>query len=72
MLRIRLKRQGKRNDPFYRVVAIESSVKNGGEALAVFGYWNPREKVVKIDKKELGLWVKKGAQVSEAVKKLIA
>lgn len=72
MVKIRLKRQGKRNDPFYRIVAIESSVKNGGEALSVLGYWNPREKVVKIDKKEVAKWVEKGAQVSTAVEKLLA
>lgn len=71
MVKIRLVRLGKRNDPFYRVVAIDSEKKNIGEALDVLGYWNPREKVSKIDKKAIKEWQEKGAQISPAVTKLL-
>jgi len=71
MVKIRLTRLGKRNDPFYRVIAIDSNKKREGEALEVLGYWNPREKNVKIDKKAIESWVKKGAQVSPGVQKLL-
>lgn len=72
MIKIRLARKGKRNDPFYRIVAIEEKKKNNGEALAILGFWNPREKKVELDKKEITAWQEKGAQVSAAVKKLLA
>lgn len=72
MVKIRLVRLGKRNDPFYRVVAIDSAKKNVGESLAILGYWHPREKVSKIDKKAIKEWQEKGAQVSPAVSKLLA
>lgn len=72
MIKIRLKKLGKKNDPFYRVVAIESSKKNGGESLANLGFWNPRENIIKIDKKEVKAWQAKGAQLSDTVKKLLA
>jgi len=71
MVTIRLSRLGKKNDPFYRIVAIEKSKKRSGKALANLGYWHPKKDDLKIDKKEIGKWVKNGAQVSLAVKKLM-
>lgn len=71
MVTIRLSRQGKRNDPFYRIVATEKQRKLTGEALDIIGYWHPRENIKKIDTKKLEDWVKKGAQVSLAVTKLL-
>ncbi len=72
MVIIRLARAGKKNDPFYRIVAIDSQKKRSGKALDILGFWNPRENVSKLDKAMLAEWVKKGAQVSPAVKKLAA
>lgn len=71
MVKIRLSRQGKTNDPFYRVVAIESQNKRGGTALEVLGHWHPRTNDKKIDKKAIEVWIEKGAQPSQAVLKLI-
>ncbi len=71
MVKVRLARHGKKNNPFYRVVAIDSTQKRGGEALAVLGFWHPQKKTIKIDKKSILEWEKKGAQVSAAVKKLL-
>jgi small subunit ribosomal protein S16 len=71
MIRIRLKRQGKRNDPFYRIVAIEKSKKAGGEPLEVLGHWHPSTNDKKVDKKKIDAWVEKGAEVSSAVKELL-
>lgn len=72
MVKIRLVRLGKRNDPFYRVVAIDSTKKNIGEALEILGHWNPREKISKIDKKKIAEWEKNGAQISPSVAKLLS
>jgi len=72
MVKIRLARAGKKNDPAFRVVAIESQHKNQGQALEVLGFWHPREQKVEIDKKAVAAWVAKGAQVSDRVKTLLA
>lgn len=71
MVKIRLARLGKKNDPYYRVVAIDSHNKNLGSELAVLGFWHPKKNDLKIDKKAINEWVKKGAQVSAAVEKLM-
>lgn len=72
MVKIRLARHGKRNDPFYRIVAIESSKRRGGEPLDVIGYWHPKKDDKKIDNKKYDYWVKNGAQVTNAVSQLVA
>ncbi len=71
MVKIRLTRLGKKNDPFYRIIAIDSQRKRSGKALDIIGYWHPREDIKKIDLKKIDAWVKKGAQISPAVTKLI-
>jgi small subunit ribosomal protein S16 len=71
MVKIRLARWGRVHDPFYRIVAIDGEKKVTGIPLAVLGFWNPREKKIEIDKKEIKLWVTKGAHVSPAVEKLM-
>ncbi|OGM33076.1 30S ribosomal protein S16 [Candidatus Woesebacteria bacterium RIFCSPHIGHO2_01_FULL_44_21] len=72
MVKIRLARHGKKNNPFYRVVAIDSTKKVGGEALATLGFWHPQKGTLKIDKKAVAEWEKKGALVSDAVVKLLS
>lgn len=70
MIKIRLARLGRKKDPFYRIVAIDETKKVTGIPLATLGTWNPREKRNDIDKKGIDAWTKKGAKMSEAVKKL--
>lgn len=71
MVKIRLARQGKTNDPFYRIVAIPSQRKLGGKALEILGYWHPKSDQKEVNKKGIQAWVKKGAQVSPRVQKLM-
>lgn len=71
MVIIRLARLGRKKDPFYRIVAIDKAKKVIGEPLAILGFWNPREKRKEINKKGIAEWVKKGSQISAAVKKLM-
>ena len=72
MVKIRLKRLGKRNAPFYRIVAISEGKKVGGQDLEILGTWMPSNNTKEVNKKGIEAWVKKGAQVSAAVKKLLA
>jgi len=75
MLRIRLARFGKKHQPFYRVVVIESSKKRDGSYVESLGWYNPLEKdsskAWSIKKEKYEEWLKKGAKPSEAVLKLM-
>jgi small subunit ribosomal protein S16 len=71
MIAIRLSRFGRKKAPFYRVVAVDSQKRQGGTFLEILGTWNPIKKLSEIDNGKVKAWVKKGAQISPAVKKLI-
>ncbi len=71
MVKIRLARGGVKNNPFYRIVAIDTKRKRGGKPLDIIGYWHHAKGVKKIDTKKVDEWVKKGAQISKAVEKLL-
>ncbi len=71
MVTIRLARFGRKKAPFYRIVVLDSSKKVAGANLGILGYYNPAKKTLKIEKPKLEDWVKKGPQVSAAVKKLL-
>ncbi len=71
-VKVRLTRVGKRNDPFYRVIAIDESKPRSGQALENLGYWHPKSKQSQVKKDAIEAWVKKGAIVSAAVTKLMA
>lgn len=72
--RIRLTRTGKKHQPTYRVVVIDSRSPRDGRAKEVLGFYNPhlRENSLQISKDRYEYWVKSGAQPSEAVTSLVA
>lgn len=74
MIKIRLSRIGSKNRPSYRIVAAETRSKRNGEPLANLGFYDPKTKpaTVKIDKGLIESWLKKGAQLTPAVKKLLS
>ncbi len=71
MVTIRLARFGRKKGPFYRIVVLDSTKKTAGANIEVLGYWNPAKKDFKIEKPKFDEWIKKGAQVSAAVKNLL-
>ena len=71
MVKIRLAKLGRKKDVFFRIIAIDQDKKNIGRALANLGYWYPKNSNLEIDKKAIGEWVAKGAQLSVTVKKLM-
>lgn len=71
MLKIRLKRQGAKRNPIYRVIVIDGREKREGKPVEQVGFYNPRKKELKLDKAKVADWIKKGAQPSETVGYLI-
>lgn len=71
MVIIRLSRYGRKNAPFYRVIAVDSSKKATGKYLEFLGTWNPAKKEIKLEKDKIKNWIEKGASLSATVKKFL-
>lgn len=71
MLKIRLKRLGAKKAPAYRIIVINSTTKREGKPIQELGHYNPKTKIMKLDKDAALDWVKKGAQPTDTVKYLI-
>ena len=72
MLSIKLARHGKKHQPNFRVVVIDSRKPTSGAFLEIIGHYNPRTEpsTISLDLGRYSHWVKLGAQASETVKKL--
>lgn len=68
---IKLARFGSKNNAFYRIVAGTTRSKVDGKNLGIIGTYDPKGKKVEIDKKKLESWIKKGAILTEGVRKII-
>jgi len=68
---IRLKRVGKKNQPSYRVIAIDARLKRGGREKEVLGMYNPLAKgkhgSVVLERERVKYWLDCGAQVSDTM-----
>ncbi|MBI4121457.1 MAG: 30S ribosomal protein S16 [Candidatus Ryanbacteria bacterium] len=72
MLKIRLQRVGRKNDPSFRVVLIESHrAPQSGAAKEILGNYNARQKKSVLKRERIAYWTSKGAQVSDTVKALL-
>ena len=69
MVRIRLRREGKKGQPSYRIVAAEKEAPRDGRFLEILGHYNPRTEPATIVVKEDRVydWISKGAQPSDSV-----
>ena len=71
--KIRLKRIGRRNRPFYRMVAMDSRNRRDGAAIEELGWYNPIDPNHSYDLKDERIlhWLGEGAQPTDAAKKLL-
>lgn len=69
MLKIKLARFGKRNQPHYRFVVTEARSKRDGKYTESIGQYAPSQtpKILNIDTKAYAAWIAKGAQPTETV-----
>ena len=73
MIRIRLKRIGKKRHPFYRLVVADKPDRRDGRFIETLGSYDPHANppVVKLDGEKAKEWIGKGAQPSEAADKIL-
>ena len=72
-VKLRLKRMGSKQKPFYRIVAADSRFPRDGRFLETVGTYNPIAKPaeIKIDKEVAIKWLNNGAQPTDTVKALL-
>nr|QVQ56841.1 ribosomal protein S16 [Erythrocystis saccata] len=70
MLKIRLKKLGKKKKPFYRIILIDSRKKRDSKAILELGFYNPINKESKLDIKQIVLKQKEGAKLTKTVQTL--
>ncbi len=71
MLKIRLKRLGMKKTPTYRVIVINSTTKREGKPIEELGHYNPKTKVMQLNKARAEEWISKGAQPTDTVAYLL-
>lgn len=71
MVKLRLKRYGKKRQPSYRIIAIESKSRREARPLEELGYYNPRTKETVLETAGLLKWLRCGAQPTETVEGLL-
>ena len=72
-VKMRLMRMGKTKSPYYRVVVIDGRAPRDGRYIDLIGRYDPRQNpsVIEIDNAKAIDWLRKGAQPTEAVSKIL-
>lgn len=71
MIKIRLKRFGKKREASFRLVAVQSTSRRDGLPLEELGFYNPRTKEVRLETEALVKRLKQGAQPTDTVRRLL-
>ena len=71
MIKLRLKRFGKKREVSYRIVAIESKDRRDGRPIEELGYYNPRTDETRLDVPAIVKRLEQGAQPSQTVRNLL-
>jgi small subunit ribosomal protein S16 len=72
-VKLRLMRMGKKKQPTYRVVAADSRSPRDGRFIEIVGVYDPRPdpSAIRIDNDKAVDWLRKGAQPTDSVRKLL-
>jgi len=71
MLKLRLKRVGRKRSPSYRLVIMENSCRRDGRPVEEVGYYNPISKNYKFNEEKIKKWLSYGVKPTETVKDLL-
>ncbi len=71
MLKLRLKRIGRKGSPAYRLVVMENTTRRDGRPVEEVGYYNPISKESKFEIEKIQKWLSYGAKPTEVVSSLL-
>lgn len=73
MVVIRLRREGTKNSPYYKVVVADQRCPRDGRFIEIIGNYDPRKEGANanIDLARVDYWVANGAQPSDTVRSIV-
>jgi len=73
MVKIRLRRVGRKNAPFYRILVADSQSPRDGKFIEIIGQYAPRqsEGSLNVDEERANYWLGVGAQPTDTVRSLL-
>jgi small subunit ribosomal protein S16 len=71
MLKIRLKKYGRKRQASYRIVAIPSESKRDGRAVEELGFYNPHTKETNLNVARINVRISQGAQATPTIQNLL-
>lgn len=71
MLKLRLKRIGRKRQPSYRLVVMTAETRRNGRAIEEVGYYSPITKESHFEVEKITRWLENGAQPTETVTNLL-
>jgi small subunit ribosomal protein S16 len=73
MVRIRLRRQGRKKAPTYRIIVADGRAPRDGKFLEILGQYAPRggDQALQLNTERANYWLDKGAQPSDTVRSLL-
>jgi small subunit ribosomal protein S16 len=70
VIKIRLKKYGRKGQPCYRIVAMDSRVKRDGRSIEELGFYNPMTDETHLKFERITVRLQAGAQPTETVKNI--
>ena len=71
MLKLRLKRIGRKRSPSYRLVVMENTTRRDGRPVEEVGYYDPISKNYKFESDKIKKWLSYGVKPTETVSNLL-
>ena len=71
MLKLRLKRIGRKRSPSYRLVIMENTCRRDGRPIEEVGYYSPITKQSHFEVDKITKWLQNGVQPTETVASLL-
>ena len=71
MIKLRLKRFGKKREASYRIVAAVSTSRRDGRPLEELGFYNPRTDEVRLDEEGIIRRLQQGVQPTDTVRSIL-
>ena len=71
MVKLRLKRFGKKREVSYRIVAVQSTSRRDGSPLEELGFYNPRTDETRLNVPAIVKRLKQGAQPTDTVRHIL-
>lgn len=71
MLKLRLKKTGRKKQPSFRLVVMENKTRRDGRSIEEVGYYNPITKQSYFDIDKINKWLKNGVKFTQTVESLL-